>query len=55
MIDAIMLFLTLTYEATTASAIKGTLATKPHRRESRIVLLVNETSYISHLLFEIRG
>jgi hypothetical protein len=54
MIDAIMLFLTLTYEATTAPAIKGTLATKPHKRDSKTVLLVNGTSYIAHLLSEIR-
>jgi hypothetical protein len=37
----------LKYEARTAPAIKGTLATKPHRRESRIVSVVNATSYIS--------
>jgi hypothetical protein len=45
--EAIMLFLTLTYEARTAPAIKGIPATKPQRRESRIVLVVNETNYNS--------
>jgi hypothetical protein len=47
MMGAIMLFLRLTYEARAAPAIKGMLATNPHRRESKIVLLVDETSYIS--------
>jgi hypothetical protein len=47
MMEAIMLFLRLTKDATTAPAIKGMLATNPHRRESKIELVVDETSYIS--------
>jgi hypothetical protein len=47
MIEAITLFLRLIYEARIAPAIKGMLATKPHRRASKRVLLVDETSYVS--------
>jgi hypothetical protein len=47
MIEAITLFLRLIYEARIAPAIKGMLASKPHRRASKRVLLVDETSYIS--------
>jgi hypothetical protein len=51
MIEAIMLFLMVTYEVRTAPANKGILATKPHRRDSKIVPLVNDTSYISTFYF----
>jgi NADPH-dependent ferric siderophore reductase len=44
--EPIMLFGALTKDATTAPAIKGILATNPSRRESKIVLVVDETSYI---------
>jgi hypothetical protein len=43
MIEAIMLFLRFTKDTRAAPAIKGMLATKPHRRESKTLL--DETSY----------